>query len=85
MPAQEDIQPGNLMELVEVEVREFLEKAFRGEEEVGCPKGLLIMHLSECFCCIQKAGKRERQDRVDERIVDDRLRLRKMGGILVIA
>jgi len=47
MPAQKDIQPGNSMELVEVEVREFLEKAFRGEEEIGCPKGLLIMHLWE--------------------------------------
>ena len=30
--AQEDIQPGNSMELVEVEVKESLEQAFRGEE-----------------------------------------------------
>ena len=40
--------------------------------------GLLIREgygiISECFCYIQKAGKRERQDRLDERIVDDRLR-----------
>jgi hypothetical protein len=32
MPPQEDIQSANSAELVEVEVREFLEKAFRGEE-----------------------------------------------------
>ena len=32
MQAQEDIQPANSMELVEVEVKEFLEKAFRGDE-----------------------------------------------------
>ena len=32
IPAQEDIQPGNSMELVEVEVKEFLQKAFRSEE-----------------------------------------------------
>jgi hypothetical protein len=31
MPAQEDIQSANSVELVEVEVKEFLEKAFRGE------------------------------------------------------
>jgi len=30
--AQEDIQSTNSVELVEVEVKEFLEKAFRGEE-----------------------------------------------------
>jgi hypothetical protein len=32
MPAQDDIQPANSMELVEVEVKEFLEKAFCGDE-----------------------------------------------------
>ena len=47
--------------------------------------GLLIREgygrISECFCYIPKAGKRERRDRVDKRIVDDRLRLPKMGRI----
>ena len=32
MPAQEDVQSANSVELSEAEVREFLEKVFRGEE-----------------------------------------------------